>query len=420
MEMRPFGVLIPAEEARRRLLVSVVPVSRTERIPVERALGRISAETVRVTRPVPAFARASWDGYAVRRADTLGSSPGAPVTLRVVGEVYAEGRYRRPLRPGESVAIATGGAVPSGADAIAIFEEVERRGQEIRVPGPVRRGERIAPPGSDMPRGLRIVDRGKGLSPSELGALAAVGRTTVRVYARPRVAVVPNGNELISPGRRARPGAIYESNNAMLAAVIEAAGGIPCLYRPVPDRADRIEAAVRSALRRADLVLATGGSSVGERDFLPQVLPRLGRLLFHGVAVRPGKPTLAAVAGRRLIVGLPGHPASCLSNMYWLLLPVLRRLGRRPGPGWTEERWSLGARLTGGAPGLSTVVPLELRDGRAYPTFRGSHSITSLRGAGAFLLRPPGAPALPRGRVVPVARLDPPLGPSGPVSGANR
>jgi molybdopterin molybdotransferase len=412
MEMRAFGRLLPALTARRRLLACVRPIDRTEVVPVTEAFDRVSAAAVTAPVPVPAFLRATWDGYALRSADTRAASARRPATLSLVGEVFAEGTLERSLASGEAAAIATGGALPPGADTVVIFEEVERSGGSIRIPRPIRPGDRLARPGEDIPRGARLVRRGELLAPAAVGGLAACGVGSVRVFARPVVTVIPNGNELSVPGGPRRARTVYESNNAALAGVIAAGGGIPRLRAPVPDDPRRIEAAIRDALRHSDLVLATGGSSVGERDHLPRIFPRVGTLLFHGVAVRPGKPTLAARSGRILVIGLPGHPTSCLANMLWLVLPVLRRLARRPGPGWTEEWATLGADAIAPTPGMATVVPFELKRGRAFSTFHGSSSITSLRGATAFAILPPGRRAARRGERIRICRLGPPLGAS--------
>ncbi len=413
MEMHAFGRLLPVEAARRRLLAAARPIARTERVRVEAAFGRVAAVTYRAPRPVPSFPRATWDGYAVRTVDTRGARRRHPVELRVVGEVYAEEAYPGHLGPGEAVAIATGGAVPRGADAVVIFEEVERSGDQVRLFHPVAPGERYSRPGHDFPRGQRLVRRDEVLTATALGTLAACGLPSVRVYARPVVTILPNGNELLAPGDREIPGRIFESNNATLSAVVGAAGGVARPLPPLPDDPRRIESAIRRALRSSDLVLATGGSSVGERDHLPRILPRLGRLLFHGIAVRAGKPTLAADVHGTLVIGMPGHPTSCLVNMYWLVLPVLHKLGHLPGPGWSAGTAVLGSDAVAPTPGLSTVVPLEFRDGRAFTTFRGSSVITSLAGATAFAMLPPGRRRVPAGTRLTVYRLDPPLGPGG-------
>jgi molybdenum cofactor synthesis domain-containing protein len=413
MEYHAFRHLISVEEARRRLLAAARPIARTESVPVAEAFGRVAARSVRSPRSVPAFPRATWDGYAVRSRDTKTATSREPSRLRVVGEVFAEQAFPGRLRAGECVAIATGGALPNGSDTIVIFEEADRRGDVVRVPHAVRPGERFSPPGHDFPRGRGLVERGTTLDAVTLGMIAACGIPRVEVFARPVVTILPNGNELLAPGSRERAGRIFESNNASLSAVVTAAGGVARPRPPLPDDPVRIERALRAALATSDLVLATGGSSVGERDHLPRVLPRLGRLLFHGVAVRAGKPTLAASAGGRLVVGMPGHPTSCLVDMYWLVLPALRRIARRPGPGWTEGTAILGGPAVAPTPGLSTVVPLRFEHGRAFSTYHGSSAITSLEGATAFAMLPPGRRSIPAGRRLRVCYLDPPLGPGG-------
>ncbi|MGD0587486.1 MAG: molybdopterin molybdotransferase MoeA [Thermoplasmata archaeon] len=414
MEMHAFGHLTPVDVARRRLLKATRPIDRVEQVRVECAFQRVLARNVRAPVPVPSFPRTTWDGYAFRSRDTHGASHAHPAELRVVGEVFAEQSFSRRLRPGEAVAIATGGAIPQGADAVVIFEEVDRRKEVVRIFRPIGKGDRISTPGHDFPRGTLLGRKGEELTAPTVGAIAACGIPKVSVYAAPRVAVIPNGNELLSPGDPPAVGRIYESNNATIASVILAAGGIPEVHPPVPDDPVLIERALRAALARTDLVLATGGSSVGERDHLPRILPKLGRLLFHGIAVRAGKPTLAARAGRKLVIGMPGHPTSCLANMYWLVLPALRRLGRRPGPGWTDGWAVLGSDAAVPTPGLATIVPLRFEKGRAYTTYRGSSVITSLAGATAFAMIPPGRRAVHRGERVRVHYLDPPLGPGGP------
>ncbi|MCI4365169.1 MAG: molybdopterin molybdotransferase MoeA [Thermoplasmata archaeon] len=420
MEMHAFGRLIPMATARHRLMMATRPMDRIEQVRVESAFGRVVAEVVRSPQAVPSFSRASWDGYALRSADTRRATRSRPVDLAVVGEVYAEQTFPGTVHPGESVAIATGGALPRGADTVVIFEDVTRRGDRVRIPHPVPVGDRIASPGDDFARGAVLVRPRTELTPAALAMIAACGMPTVRVRARPVVAIVPNGNELLSPGATARVGRIYESNNASLAAVVQAAGGIPRTFPPVVDDPDRIESVLRRALREADLVLATGGSSVGERDHLPRVLPRLGRLLFHGVAVRPGKPTLAAQVGHRVVVGMPGHPSSCLSNAYWLLIPLIRRLAGRRGPGWVDGE----ARLVRGtlepAPGFSTVVPLSAGHGGVYSRYHGSSSISSLAGSVGFTVVPPGRTPIVSGSKIRVHWLLPPLGPgAGPFASRN-
>jgi molybdopterin molybdotransferase len=307
------------------------------------------------------------------------------------------------------VAVAPGAAVPHGADAVVMFEATRRTPGGILIDHPVTAGDRIAEAGEDLPRGAALVAKGDVLTPPRLASLAMFGRSEVRAYARPLVALVPNGNELLGPGAPRRAGHLYESNNISLAAVVRACGGDPVAYAPVPDDPSAIERVLRRAAGRCDVVVSTGGSSVGERDFLPAVFARIGRVAFHGIAVRPGKPTLAATHGGVLFLGMPGHPTSCLANMYWLVGPALRRIARLPGSGWSLARVRLreGYPLSGSA--MTTVVPLRVSDGWAVPTFRDSSAITSLSGANAFVLVPPRHPSLRRGEEIEVCVLPPPI-----------
>ncbi|MCI4321397.1 MAG: molybdopterin molybdotransferase MoeA [Thermoplasmata archaeon] len=417
MKMRPFGALLPAPRALALLLAETTPVARTETLPLEEAVGRRSARRVKSRHAVPPFVRATWDGYAVVSRSTAGASSRAPVRLRLVGDVFAETRPGRTVRPQEAAAIATGGPLPMGADAVVIFEEVRVEGTEVVISAPVRRGDRIADVGEDFRRGTTLVEVDELLTPPRLGALAAAGEPTVVVWGRPRVGILPNGNELRAPGERLSPGTIHESNNASLGALARALGAEVTTHAPVPDDERAIEVVIRAAMRNSDLLLVTGGSSVGERDYLPTIFPRLGRLLFHGIAVRPGKPTLAVRTPSTLVIGMPGHPTSCLANGLWLVAPVLSRLAHGPSQPWGERAVALGAPYDVPTSNFSTVVPLELRDGVAWPTFRGSSAITSLVPANAFVLLPPGKPALRKGEVVVARLLPPPFAASVPSTG---
>ncbi len=416
MKRHLFGALTPIEEARRRLLAATRPVATSEWVPISEAADRVAAVEVRAPRDVPLFARATWDGYAVRSDDTVHAAPTSPVRLTITGEIFAEGGARTAVRRGEAVAIATGGGLPRGADGVLIFEDARTRGDRLTVTGPVPAGERVAPAGSDFRRGTRLARAGTIIDPASAAAIGSTGQSRVRVYRRPIVTLVPNGNELLVPGQASRAGRIYETNNIALGAVARACGAEVRSVPPLVDDPRKIEQALRAAAAVSDLVIATGGSSVGERDFLPHVFRRIGRLLFHGVAVRPGKPTLAARRGDVLLIGMPGHPTSCLLNAYWLLLPSLLRSARRPGPGWRDVSVTLASPIRPGHGDLATVVPLRIDGDSATPTFRDSSAITSLVGANGFLILPPGAPLPSPGERIAAQQILPPVVPATPTS----
>jgi molybdopterin molybdotransferase len=411
VKFRPFGKLLSPESALRRLLRECRPIQRTEELPLDAAVDRVAAVRVRASRPVPESDRAAWDGYALRARDVASASLSSPVRLRLAGERFAEESGSQRIGPGEAWAVATGAVLPVGADTVAIFEEVELEGDRIVVRRSVAPGERIRRAGEEIAPGQRLISLGRVLTPADLGALATMGQTTVRVRARPRIGILPNGNELVPLGGRLAPGQIYESNSTSLAALVRVAGGEPVVFAPAPDKLAALRRALHRAARSCDLLLVTGGSSVGERDLLPELFASEGRLLFHGIAVRPGKPTLASKVDGRLWIGLPGHPVSGLLNMYWLGLPLLRRLAGRPGPGWIEGWATMGDRAVALTEGLSTVLPLRVgRDGRVRSTFRSSSAITSLLGARAYTLLPPGRRRVARGDRIRARFLLPPLG----------
>jgi molybdopterin molybdotransferase len=409
MKMRPFGRLLPLETARDRLLMAAIPVDRSGPIDVADALGRVVARPVRSPADVPQFARATWDGYAIRARETLQASRASPAVFRIVGEVHAEEQYTPGIRAGEAVAIATGGTMPRGADTVVLFEDAQVRGPILRVPFTVPPRSRVAPPGEEFQKGSRVATPGDVLTPAALGTLSACGLRRVTVYSRPIVTIVPNGNELALPGKRLRVGQIYEGNNATLGAIVRASGGVVRAIPPVPDDPRRIEAALRRALRASDLVIATGGSSVGEHDFLPTIFPRIGKLLFHGIAVRPGKPTLAVRWRNKLLIGMPGHPTSCFANALWLLMPTLRKLARGRGPGWVDMPLRLAGRSIEPNPTLATVVLFHVEGPQATPPPPHTHAIAHFRGVDAFAIFPPGGRTIPPGRTIQVHRLYPPI-----------
>jgi molybdopterin molybdotransferase len=414
MKMRPFGRLLPLEIARARLIAAAVPIDRSGPIDVADALGRIVARPIRSPADVPRFARATWDGYALRAHETLRASADAPAIFRIVGEVHAEEQYSPRVRSGEAVAIATGGMMPRGADTVVLFEDAKVRGKQLHVPFSVPPQSRIAPPGEEFRKGSRVAAPGDVLTPAALGTLSACGLRRVHVYSRPIVTIVPNGNELALPGERLRAGQIFEGNNATIGAIVRASGGVVRSTPPVADDPRRIEATLRDALRKSDLVIATGGSSVGEHDFLPTIFPRIGRLLFHGIAVRPGKPTLAVRWRDKLLVGMPGHPTSCFANALWLLMPTLRKLARWRGPGWIDLPYRLAGRSIEPNPTLATVVLFHIEGINATPPPPHTHAIAHFRSVDAFAIFPPGSRTIPVGRTIRLHRLYPPT--SSPIS----
>ena len=397
--MRPFKSTIPIDEARQLLREGVRPVSRTETLPIAQAAGRVAAADVAANLFVPPFSRSAMDGYAVRAADTANASPASPVTLHIVERVYTGNMPTQAVAPGTCAEIATGAPIPDGADAVVMVEESSRVDEaHVAIRATARVGQNIGRKGADIAPGDLVVRRGDLLNPSRLGAVAAVGAADVEVFARPRVAILSTGNEVIAPGTPIGPGQIYDVNRYTLAAVAEAHGCVAELHAPARDTIEALEAAL-DACKEADIVIFSGGSSVGERDLLIDLVARRGDVVFHGIAVKPGKPTLFATMGGQPFFGMPGNPTSCLSNAYILLVPFLRGTAHLPIYAPRTVDATLGKRIASVA-NRHQFYTVRLDGNVVLPAFKGSGDITSLSQADGYIEIPAGTDVIDEGTTV--------------------
>jgi molybdopterin molybdotransferase len=383
-KMRPIRDTIPLDEALGLLLASAVPIERVEDVPLAEADGRVIARTVTSDCDVPPFDRAAMDGFAVIAEDTFGAGRYAPRALRCIEKVYTGQVPARALSRGECIEIATGAPMPAGANAVVMVEETERaEGGDVRMLKPVYPGQHVGRRAADIPAGEPLLEPGAVINPSRLGALAAAGVVRVPVYARPRIAILSTGNEIIEPGRPLAPGQIYDINRFTLGAVIRAHGGRPVPRPTAPDTLDELAAAVE-ACAPEDMVVFSGGSSVGERDLILDVLQQRGEVIFHGIAVKPGKPTVFGRIGGKPVLGMPGYPTSCLSNAYMLLVPALRRLARLPAFVPRSLTVPLARRVVS-TTGRHQFYTVRLADGQAEPAFKASGDITSMSLADGYI-----------------------------------
>src|SRR6185295_14620519 len=289
--MRPFTSTISLEEARRRLDAAVRPIARTERVRLDEAAGRVSAADVTSPIDVPPFARSAMDGYAVVAASTIGASRSGASRLRLLDRIYTGQLSSVTVTPGTCAEIATGAPLPAGADAVVMVEDTATTGgHEIEVFAPAAAGQHVGRRGADIVAGDLVVAAADLLSPSRVGALAAIGCTDVEVYARPRVAILSTGNEVVEPGQALAPGQIFDVNRFTLGAIVSTHGGVAEAHRAAHDTVEALVASL-DACRTADLIVFSGGSSVGERDLVVDAIAARGEMIFHGIAVRPGKPT---------------------------------------------------------------------------------------------------------------------------------
>jgi molybdopterin molybdotransferase len=320
--------LLPLDEAIAEVLARAMPLP-SETVPLAEARGRVLAEPARAAVDLPPFASSAMDGFAVRSADT-------PGTLVVVERIPAGRPAGRALAAGEAMGIATGGVVPDGADAVVPIEDVVEHGNSVEIPSDVVGAANVRPRGGDTAEGDDVVAAGTRLGAAQIGALAAAGVPEVRVARRPRAAVLTTGTELRAPGEPLEPGQIYEANSVMLSAALDAAGAVVDRVPAVADEEGEHRAALERALA-ADVVVSSGGVSVGPHDLVRRVAQELGvEEVFWRVAVKPGKPVSFGTRGATLVFGLPGNPVSTLVGFELFVRPALRALEgeRDPGPRW--------------------------------------------------------------------------------------
>ncbi len=383
--MKPFTNLIPFEEARRIVLENVKPVADVEEVPLLDALHRVIAEDIVAGINVPPFARAAEDGYAVRAEDTFGAGQYSPKELKLVGEINTGESKEIKVGRGECVKIGTGAMLPAGADAVVRVEDTEEEDGIVRVYRPVHPGFDVAPEGEDIKKDEIVLTKGTFLNPPKIGVLAALGIARVKVYRRPRIAVLPSGNELKVPGEELEPGKIYDVNTYTISSVIKENGGEPVIFPFVMDDMDDIRQKLKEALQY-DMVVFSGGSSVGDRDLLIDVVEEHARVLFHGVQIKPGKPTWCAV-GDRMIFGMPGFPTSCLNDSYQFLAPAVRKMAHLPPREERIVRVRMARRITSTL-GRMQFFTVRVENGYAYPAYKTSGAITSMAYSDGYIIIP--------------------------------
>lgn len=402
--MRPFGALTPVDDALRRLTDAIAPIGEAEGVPVIEALGRVAAETMRASGPVPMFARAMMDGFAVRHSDLIGAGEGSPIALELLGAIHAGGASE-PIGPGQCRQIATGGMVPAGADTVVQVELTNKRSDtSIEFLASAAAGANISGAGADFAEGDAAVHAGAVYTPAICGAVASLGLARTWVVRRPRVAIWGTGDEVKPAGTRLQTGQIHDSNGPMLGALVAQHGGAPTLHGALPDDLEQIAGALDD--HGADIIVITGGTSVGERDLVAQAMHDHCEVLFHGLQVKPGKPTLAATRHGTLVLGVPGNPTSGLMMSYIFLVPAVRKMAALPA--WTPT--AIDAVLSGDVKspaGKRQYYSVRLtHDGAgpvsAEPSFRGSGVISSMSQAHGWIVIPEDTDRLAAGTPVTV------------------
>jgi len=326
---RPFLRTTTLDEALERYVPSFAVAAAVETVFLPRALGRPLATDCRATSSLPGFPRSSVDGFAVRAADTFGASDGNPLFLSLAGTVAMGRPAELALAPGTAIEVPTGGHLPDGADGVVMVEHVERLGSDVGVRRPIAPAENVIGPADDVAAGELVLRRGHRVGPSDIGLLAAMGMERVEVFQRLTVTVVATGDEVVDWRTAApAPGCIRNVNGPLVAALLERSGHVVLDGGIVPDRLDALTTVLAAALARSALVLVSGGSSAGARDYTCQAIEGLpdGAVDIHGLQLSPGKPTILGRAAGKPVIGLPGHPVSCAVVVDRVVRPTLRRL----------------------------------------------------------------------------------------------
>jgi len=360
-------------------------------VPLLEAYNRVLAQDVIATLNIPPFNRSTVDGYAVKAEDTFGADENKPVKLKVCGTVNVGEPPTITVKRGTAAEIVTGAPIPEGANAVVMVEYTERKNNDVYVYSAVGENENVMKAGSDISKGETVLKSGQLLGSREIGVLAALGMAKIKVYAMPKVAIFSTGAEVTEPGKKLPSGKIYDINGYALSAAVLENGGEPVFLGVFPDYKSELQAALRQALAFADLIITSGGVSVGPKDVMPQVLNEMGKVVICGIAVKPGKPTTVASINGKMVFSLPGHPTSSLLLFHLLVRPVLRLMAGRGVEKPLLVEAFVSARMFP-AKGRRTFVMVKLKSDKkancllAEPVSEGlSGAITTLAKADGFV-----------------------------------
>lgn len=377
---------------------------RIEYVSLQQALGRFLGMDVIAQEDVPAFDRSTVDGFAVRSADLRGCSDSIPAILQKSGESLMGFSNDDPLAPGNCVYVPTGGAIPPNADAMVMLEYTEDLGgDQFAFYKPVAPGANLILRGEDLQQGEAILKSGKQLGVADIGTLAALGKTEVPVFSRPVVGIISTGDELVAPGESLKSWQIRDVNSDMLKGAVELLNGVAINKGIVEDRYDALKDACHALISEVDILLVSGGTSVGEKDNMPRIVADLGEMLIHGLAVKPGKPTIIGEIKGKAVFGLPGNPVAAYFIFDYLVKPLL--LARQGGKVEVEQVEARLTRAVSSNHGREEFILVRLDGSEAEPVPSKSGLISTVSRANAYFIIPREQEGLPKGALVHATRL---------------
>ncbi len=390
-----FKKRINADDARELFLKAFQPVSDTETLAIEDCDGRITAEDVIAATDVPHYRRAAMDGFAVRASETLSAGSGTPVVLKL-------GKGEK----GTCVRVHTGSPVPEGTDAVVMMEDTAVHRDNVEIFAQLHPFKNVGEIGEDIRKGETVLKEGHRLRPCDIAVLASLGIKNIKVFRKPLVTIIPTGEELVSREKsEIKEGEVYETNGLMASLYIRKWGGAPKLLDIVTDNPEKIKEAIMSALD-ADMIIISGGTSVGKRDYVPKVVGSLGNLLVHGVGISPGKPAALGIINGKPVVCMPGYPVAGIVALYFFARAALRRLGHMPDEPDMTVRAVLSEKIASRT-GYKTFARVRIESGKAVPlATSGAGILSSVSKADGFVIIPPNVEGYGKGEEVKVVLIE--------------
>ncbi|MBW6518110.1 MAG: molybdopterin molybdotransferase MoeA [ANME-2 cluster archaeon] len=361
-----FRSRMDVDTAKKRFLEAIRPIERKESVPLEAANGRVLSSDIEAEHNVPHYRRAAMDGYALKADDTLGAAASSPVMLTLTEGDVEPGTFHR---------VHTGSAIPKGADAVVMLEDTRVSGSMVEILSQLHPGKHVGDIGEDVKAGELLLPSGHLLRPADLAVLASAGISDVEIYHRPLVSIIPTGEEVVPRGKPLEAGQVWETNSLMTASYVNNAGGFPRINDIVTDDPELIRHAIQDN-SDADMIVISGGTSVGERDHVPAAVAALGEVLVHGVAISPGKPTALGIVSGKPVLCMPGYPVAGLVALLVFGIPAMQKLGHIPSRPETVVRLPLHEKITS-RQGYQTYVRVRIKDGGVEPVMASGAGILS-------------------------------------------